>query len=102
MSNESEFEDLRPDESEVAGALIDLGSRVVADSASARIRWLTRERLALVGRPKHGEGTAYRDPRDGRYWLLTYPFFDLPEQGPPHLRLIPADEVAPSARPEGS
>ncbi len=52
----------------------------------ARIHWLTGEVLALIGVEKTGGWEKlYRDPADGRYWLLTYPFGELQAGGPPSL-----------------
>lgn len=51
-----------------------------------RINWLTDQVLSLVGIEKVGGWEKlYRDPGDGRYWLLTYPFGELQGGGPPSL-----------------
>ena len=51
-----------------------------------RINWLTDKVLVLIGIEKVGGWEKlYRDPQDGRYWLLTYPFGELQGGGPPSL-----------------
>jgi hypothetical protein len=51
-----------------------------------RIEWLRTEVLELVGIEKVGGWEKlYRDPEDGRYWFLTYPFSELQGGGPPSL-----------------
>ena len=51
-----------------------------------RINWLTGEVLVLIGIEKVGGWEKlYRDPGDGRCWLLTYPFGELQGGGPPSL-----------------
>ena len=51
-----------------------------------RINWLTDQVLVLIGIERvAGWEKIYRDPRDGRFWLLTYPFGELQGGGPPSL-----------------
>src|SRR3569832_1100949 len=51
-----------------------------------RIKWLTSKVLVLVGIERVGGWEKlYRDPDDGRYRLLTYPFGELQGGGPPAL-----------------
>lgn len=59
-----------------------------------RINWLTSEILVLVGIEKVGGWEKlYRDPYDGRFWLLTYPFGELQGGGPPSLICKPLTEA---------
>lgn len=62
-------------------------NKLVTDRAIwDRIKWLTGQVLVLVGiEKKGGWEKLYRDPNDGRYWLLTYPFGELQGGGPPEL-----------------
>lgn len=95
---------LQPDETELAagrfhdaypGLRIDENERLfrlankkfdVYEGVWDRINWLTNEILVLVGIEKIGGWEKlYRDPGDGRYWLLTYPFGELQGGGPPSL-----------------
>lgn len=58
-----------------------------------RINWLTGQVLVLVGIERSsGWEKLYRDPADGRYWLLTYPFGELQGGGPPTLICKPISE----------
>lgn len=52
-----------------------------------RINWLIENKLVKVGIGKESGGWEhlFRDPADGRYWLLTYPFGALQGGGPPSL-----------------
>ena len=61
--------------------------KLITDSAVwDRIKWLTGHVFVLVGiEKKGGWEKLYRDPEDGRYWLLTYPFAELQGGGPPAL-----------------
>ena len=55
--------------------------------ACLRINWLASEVLENVGVGKESGGweKLYRDPADGRYWLLTYPHGEMQGGGPPLL-----------------
>lgn len=95
-----------PDESDLLGQWLDIGSRIEGDAVTARIGWLTITVSPELGR----EGTAerlerlgaaggwellYRDPRDGRLWELIYPHSELHGGGPPRLYLLsPAEAQA--------
>jgi hypothetical protein len=40
-----------------------------------------------------GWDVLYRDPRDGRFWELTYPHGDVQGGGPPRLHLLSVEEL---------
>jgi hypothetical protein len=81
-------DDLRPDEAELIGQWLDIGSRIVADGVAARIRFLTEERLQKLAVSRDKRSTLYRDPADGRLWELSYPYPEFNAGGPPRLCVI--------------
>ena len=87
-------EDLRPDENELVGQWLDIGSRIVADGVAARIRFLVGERLERLAISRDKRSALYRDANDGRLWELTHPYPEMNSGGPPRLRVIaPADAM---------
>ena len=86
-------DDLRPEEVELVGQWLDIGSRIVADGVAARIRWLIDERLEPLAVAPAGRGGVYRDPADGRLWELLHPYPEMHGGGPPMLRVISAADA---------
>jgi len=82
---------LRPEESDLAGAWLVEGDRVIADEVCQRIEILVEGRLQLIGSADGGWSRLYLDPADGRYWELTYPQSEMHGGGPPQLAHISAD-----------
>ena len=80
--------DLCKDETELRGTWLAKDGKVIADAACVRIEWLTRNRLEKVGSDPTGWELLYRDPRDGRFWELTYPRSGWHGGGPPMLAVI--------------
>jgi hypothetical protein len=78
---------LRPEETELQGYWLDLGSSVTADAQWERIRLLTSDYLELLATGSDGRSQLYRDPADGRLWELVPVESRLPD-GPPMLRVI--------------
>jgi hypothetical protein len=76
----------------IQGYWLDLGSRMVPDSAWERINRLTTDHLELLASSQDGTATLYRDPVDGRYWEKTPVAADLP-QGPPVLTVLNSDQA---------
>lgn len=83
------MEDLKPEETQVIGMWLDLGSKVVGDAVYDRIEWLAAERLELLGEKPDGLSRLYRDPRDGRKWEYERPF----PGGPPQLVALTEEEA---------
>jgi hypothetical protein len=81
--------DLCKNETELRGTWLARDGRVVADAACKRIEWLTKNRLEKIGADSSGWDVLYRDPRDGRWWELTYPQSHRHGGGPPMLVAIP-------------
>ena len=89
-----ERDDLRPEETDLVGQLLDTGSRIEPDAVGARIAWLTAERLEPVAVALGGTSRVFRDPRDGRLWELTYPWPHWPHGGPPRLTALSPEDAA--------
>jgi hypothetical protein len=94
LVSEETRDDLRPDEHDLVGQLLDVGSRIEADAVSDRIAWLARERLVRVAGTADGGDVLFRDPRDGRLWELTHPHAAMPRGGPPRLTLVDGGAAA--------
>ena len=83
------MEDLKPEETQLIGMWLDLGSKVVGDAVNDRILWLVENRLTLLCKGTDGLSTLYRDPRDGRAWELSFPF----SGGPAALWIISGEDA---------
>lgn len=78
---------IKPEETELRGYWLDVGSAVTPDSNWERIQRLTSEYLELLATGSDGQEQLYRDPADGRLWELAPVAPSLPA-GPPWLRVI--------------
>jgi Immunity protein 27 len=79
---------LKPEETELRGYWIDLGSSMTPDAAWERITILTREYLKLVATRSDESAVLYRDPADARFWELTSIAPQMKDGGPPLLACI--------------
>ncbi|MDR0954252.1 MAG: immunity 27 family protein [Rikenellaceae bacterium] len=59
--------------------------------STLRIYWLTGNYLKEIS--TLGSETLYRDPKDHRYWELTYPQYEYHGGGPPLLRYLTDEEA---------
>jgi hypothetical protein len=84
---------LMPEENELRGFWIDLGSSMIPDASWERITFLTEEHLDLVATGENGTDKLYRDPTDGRLWELTRVAPQMKDGGPPRLTRLNADEA---------
>jgi len=91
---------LRAEESELVGAIPRDGKQDVDANTCERIDWLINNALNIAGFSEESGGweKLYKDPADGRYWLLTYPFSEMQGGGPPTLRHLPLTEEEARAR----
>lgn len=77
---------LRPEETELAAR--------DGHEIWERIKWLTNGELVLVGVEKTaGWDKLYRDPGDGRLWLLIFPAGEVQGGGPPKLTAARLNEA---------
>ena len=86
----AEFQDLAPDEHLLVGAWAEHASHTVHDEVDRRIFWLVARRLIACGHAAGGWEQLYRDPRDGRFWELTFPHGSLHGGGPRRLEHVDA------------
>jgi hypothetical protein len=71
-----------PEETEIRGFWIDLGSGMTPDSNWERVTALVDSYFEPLG----NDGSSFRDPADGRIWELVRPMPNLKNGGPPLLR----------------
>lgn len=84
---------LKPNELRLEGRWLHVRGRVIGDNASRRIKALIAGPLTKVGTAAGGWDVLYVDPRDGRYWELTYPHGEMHEGGPQALTQIAAADA---------
>ena len=91
---------LEPSETDLIGKWIEEGSQVAGDPIESRIQELIRHHLQEIAiSPDYGAWEVlYRDPRDERFWELTYPHGDWHGGGPRRLTNISADKAAAKYR----
>jgi len=82
--------DLAPDERVLVGAWVERDGRRVLDDVDRRIFWLVSRRLVPRGQANGGWDQLYQDPRDGRFWELTFPEGSLHGGGPRRLECVAA------------
>ena len=82
-----DFADLEPDETLLIGQSRD-GPGRAADVVDERIFWLVTKRLLPRGRSPDGWTALFFDPRDGRFWELTFPHGSLFGGGPRQLTCV--------------
>lgn len=82
---------LQPEEKSIVGEWIMQNGKVVEDESATRIKWLIEFYLKKIA----GDGweILYKDPRDGRYWELTYPHNDWHGAGPTKLAWLPTADA---------
>ena len=86
----AEFQDLAPDEHLLVGAWVEHETRTTHDQVDGRILWLVTRRLVACGHAGDGWDQLYRDPRDGRFWELTFPHGSVLSGGPRRLEWVDA------------
>jgi hypothetical protein len=85
------FDELGPDEHRLDGAWLDTPSGVSSDEIDRRIFWLVRHSLRARAMANGGWDQLFVDPRDGRYWELTFPHGSLHGGGPRRLTALSPD-----------
>lgn len=85
---------LASNEHEICGQWLVSNGAVAADEACHRIEWLITTALSFIDTGESGWERVYQDPRDSRFWLLSYPQSHLQGGGPPSLRAINSQEAA--------
>lgn len=82
------YADLEPGERVLAGSWVEENGVRTLDDVDRRIFWLVTRRLLPRGIVHGGWEQLYQDPRDGRYWELSFPEGSLHGGGPRRLECI--------------
>ena len=84
---------IKSTEIEIAGNWIFEGTTMKTDNATKRIEQLIKEYLVEVSIAGNGWEKLFQDPKDNRYWELTFPKSEMHGGGPPLLKNISLAEV---------
>jgi len=84
---------INAEEREIQGSWLETSGRVVKDANTERIEKLTRHYLREVARDASGWDVLYIDPKDSRYWELSYPDSGSSAGGPPLLKYLSREDV---------
>jgi hypothetical protein len=84
----SAYLELAPEERRLVGAWVEHDGGRTLDQVDRRIFWLVTRRLIPRGQAHQGWEQLYQDPRDGRFWELTFPEGSLHGGGPRLLTWI--------------
>ena len=82
-----------PSETQLVGKWLTNEERVLADETCNRIAQLTANYLVRLAQDQGGWDTLFRDPSDGRYWVLSYPQSHLQGGGPQSLLAVGENEA---------
>lgn len=85
--------EINPEETLLIGSWKMENGKVVGDEVCNRIEDLKSNYLKYLTVDKSGWETLYQDPKDERYWLLTYPNSEYHGGGPPALKMLTQTEV---------
>lgn len=85
--------DIDPSEEKITGEWIESGEDVVRDENCNRVIYLTENYLEELVVDSPNWEILYRDPKDGRFWVKTYPQSNLHGGGPPELEVISKEEA---------
>jgi hypothetical protein len=85
---------LRPEETELVERWERRDGRFVAGATGERIHQLTTEYLTFVRADASGWERLFRDPKDGRYWELTFPHGEMHGGGPRKPCVISEEEAS--------
>lgn len=80
--------EILPDETAMTGSWEYVNGGMREDAILRRIHALVQGHLQRVAGTPSGWDTLYRDPRDGRYWELSYPYGQMHGSGPASLRVL--------------
>ena len=84
----ADYADLGPEERQLVGGWVERGGQRILDEVDRRIFRLVTRRLVQRGIAHAGWEQLYQDPRDGRYWELTFPEGSLHGGGPRLLTCV--------------
>ncbi|MEP6621550.1 MAG: Imm27 family immunity protein [bacterium] len=89
-----EYPDLQADEQQLTGHWKDGKAGAAADDVDERILWLVTKRLLPKGLTADGWDSLFLDPRDSRFWELTFPQSSLFGGGPRQLSVLSPEAAA--------
>jgi hypothetical protein len=75
-------------ETSLIGQWVLSNGKVIADDVCQRIEYLIDKIFVRVATDSSGWFTLYKDPLDGRYWELSYPYSDQSGGGAPSLKVL--------------
>jgi hypothetical protein len=84
---------INAEETEIRGCWLESFGRIIKDANTERIEKLTRDYLREVKRDASVWNVLYIDPKDSRYWELSYPDSGLSAGGPPLLKYLGREDV---------
>ena len=84
---------LRRKETDLTCRWVVVDGKIAVDATCKRIKWLISEYLEKVATDWSGWEVLYRDPQDGRYWELTYPYGEMHGGGPPRLTCLSTEQA---------
>ncbi|KRT66821.1 MAG: hypothetical protein XU11_C0004G0073 [Candidatus Dadabacteria bacterium CSP1-2] len=79
---------LKPNEQKLVGKWLLVNNKIVGDETCERIEELIDSYLTKLATDESGWDVLYQDPKDGRYWELTYPQSELHGGGPATLTCV--------------
>ncbi len=65
-----------------------INNRMITNEQGKRIDWLVKNYLEIVSTDKSGWLVLYQDPKDKRYWELSYPNGEMQGGGPRQLKVV--------------
>jgi hypothetical protein len=89
----ADYPELAPDERQLVGGWVTEERGRALDEVDRRIFWLVTRRLIALGQAHQGWEQLYQDPRDGRFWELTFPEGSLHGGGPRLLTCVGEDRA---------
>ncbi|MDB5153490.1 MAG: hypothetical protein JWR54_2241 [Mucilaginibacter sp.] len=67
---------------------------MITNEQGKRIDWLRKNYLIKIATDESGWYTHYQDPKDKRYWELSFPKGEMQGGGPRLLMVLSDDEAA--------
>ena len=87
------YAELGPGERQLVGGWVDQEGGRTLDEVDRRIFWLVTRRLIPRGQAHQGWEQLFEDPRDGRFWELTFPEGSLHGGGPRLLTRVGEEQA---------
>jgi len=85
--------EITSDENTIAEQWEFVGTKMRANEQGKRIDWLRENYLIKIANDESGWYTLYQDPKDKRYWELSFPSGEMQGGGPRLLKVISEEEA---------